>query len=64
VQYYMTHALDLLGVGHDPSIRNVAALLVCAALYGAFIFRERGESGRRGSRPLRCPDSVLRRVRR
>ena len=57
---YMIHALDLMGLGHDPNTRNLIALTVCVALYGAFIFRDRRDSPRWGSRRMQCPDSVLR----
>jgi hypothetical protein len=62
----MDHFIDLsrglmgLVMGFDPATRNAVLLCACVVLYGIFIHRGERQGGRRGGRPLRCADSVLR----
>lgn len=51
---------DWLGSAADPSVRNLVALLVCIAVYSAFLSRGRDKAYGRTRRPQRCADSVLR----
>ena len=56
----VSRSLNWLVSWSDPSTRNLASLVLCMALYGVFLCRDRGAPTRGSRRPYRNADSVLR----
>jgi hypothetical protein len=41
VFHFLTQLGDLVGVSQDPATRGIFALIICIALYGVFILRDK-----------------------